>query len=176
MTKLEGLLKKFNIISVRGMLNMSKTIEFLEVYKKLKRNEIKRMVDITRRLQQKYGPQVADDIAEVLTERAHGKWSLKDKGDAGLKELYKLMWEKKNGIIDHEIEVIKDGELRLRVKDCFYANEYKKLGAQDLGYKYCCMYEYPVVDVFSSRIRFKRNNTLMQSSDHCDHCYRIIED
>ena len=50
---------------------MSKTIEFLEVYKKLKRNEIKRMVDITRRLQQKYGPQVADDIAECLLK---GPW------------------------------------------------------------------------------------------------------
>ncbi|MDD2573854.1 MAG: L-2-amino-thiazoline-4-carboxylic acid hydrolase [Firmicutes bacterium] len=155
---------------------MSNERDFLEVYKKLKRNEIKRMVDITRRLQQKYGPQVADDIAEVFTEGAHNKWSLKDKGDAGLEELYKLMWETKNGIIDHEMEIKEDGELQLRVKDCFYAKEYKKLGAQDLGYKYCCMCEYPVVDVFNPRIRFKRYNTLMQNFDRCDHCYRLIEE
>ncbi|HOC08400.1 MAG: L-2-amino-thiazoline-4-carboxylic acid hydrolase [Clostridiales bacterium] len=150
--------------------------ELLELYKKLKRSEIKRLVDITRKLQQKYGPQVADEIAEVLTEGAHRKWSLKDKGDAGLEDLYSMVWKKKDGIIDSEVEVKDKGELRLRVKGCFYANEYKKLGAQDLGYKYCCMYEYPVVDVFNPRIRFKRHNTLMQNSDHCDHCYRIIED
>ena len=149
--------------------------ELLELYKKLKRSEIKRLVDITRKLQQKYGPQVADEIAEVITERAHQKWSLKDKGDAGLEDLYSMVWKKKDGIIDSEVEVKNKGELRLRVKDCFYANEYKKLGAQDLGYKYCCMYEYPVVDVFNPRIRFKRHKTLMQNCDHCDHCYRIIE-
>lgn len=155
---------------------MSNEKEFLELYKKLKRSEIKRMVDITRKLQQKYGPQVADEIAEVITEGAHEKWSLKDKGDAGLEELYKLMWQKKDGIMDSEVVVKDAGELRLRVRDCFFATEYKKLGAPDLGYKYCCMYEYPVVDVFSPRIRFKRHNTLMQNSDHCDHCYRIIEE
>lgn len=148
--------------------------ELLDIYKKLKKNEIKRMVNITRRLQQKYGPQVADEIAEVLTEEAHDKWSLKEKGDAGLNELYRLIWKKKEGVIDQEIEARGAEELRLKVKDCFFATEYKKLGAQDLGYKYCCMYEYPVVDVFSPRIRFTRYSTLMQGADHCDHCYRII--
>lgn len=155
---------------------MERDKEFLELYKKLKRNEIKRMVEVTRKLQQKYGPQVADEIAEVLTEWAHEKWSLKEKGEAGLDELYEMMWRDKGGVIDSEVEVKDDKELRLRVKDCFYANEYKKLGAQDLGYKYCCMYEYPVVDVFSPRIRFKRHSTLMQNCNHCDHCYRVIEE
>ncbi len=154
---------------------MTKDKEFIEFYKKIKRNEIKRMVNITRKLQQKYGPQIADEIAEVLTEEAHNKWRLKEKGDAGLEELYKLIWVKKEGVIGQEIETKKTGELCLRVKDCFFASEYKKLGAEDLGYKYCCMHEYPVVDVFDPRIRFTRYNTLMQGSEYCDHCYRIIE-
>ncbi len=148
---------------------------FTEFYKKLKRNEIKRMVNITRRLQQKYGPQIADEIAEVLTEEAHNKWRFKEKGDAGLEELYNLIWNKNASIIDHGIESKTAGELCLRVKDCFFATEYKKLGAQDLGYKYCCMHEYPVVDVFDPKIRFTRHNTLMQGSDYCDHCYKVID-
>ncbi len=150
--------------------------EMLELYKDLKRKEIKKLVDLTRKLQQKYGPQVADDIAEVLIERVHDKWENMDKGDAGLKELYELIWEAKKDIMESEIEVEKDNELCLKVKKCFYADEYKKLGAQDLGYKYCCMTEYPAVDVFNPRIRFRRQNTIMQNHDYCDHCYRIISD
>ncbi len=154
---------------------MTNEKEFLELYKTMKRNEIKRLVGITRKLQQKYGPQVADEIAEVLTETAHEKWNSMDKGDAGLAELYKLMWEKRDGVIEREVQVKEDSELRLKVRDCFFAREYKKLNAQDLGYRYCCMCEYPAVDVFNPRIRFRRHNTLMQSSDCCDHCYKIIE-
>ncbi len=155
---------------------MANEKELLELYKKVKRNEIRRLVDITRKLQQKYGPQVADEIAEVLTEGAHEKWNRMDKGDAGLEELYQLMWKKKDGVINANVDVKEDSELQLKVQDCFFAKEYKKLGAQDLGYKYCCMYEYPVVDVFNPRIRFKRHNTLMQNSDFCDHCYKIIQE
>jgi len=158
------------------MLFMADEKELLGLYKKLKKNEIRRLVDITRKLQQKYGPQVADEIAEVLTERAHEKWNEIDKGEAGLEELHKLLWEKKDGVIDASVEVKDDNQLSLKVQDCFYAQEYKKLGAQDLGYRYCCMCEYPVVDVFSPRIRFRRHNTLMQNSDYCDHCYRIIQE
>lgn len=155
---------------------MANEKDFLELYKKLKKNEITRLVAITRKLQQKYGPQVADEIAEVLTETAHGKWDSKDKGNAGLEELYRLMWEKRDGVIDREIEVKEDNQLRLKVKNCFFANEYKRLNAQDLGYKYCCMCEYPAVDVFNPRIRFRRNDTLMQNSECCDHCYKIVDE
>jgi hypothetical protein len=149
--------------------------ELVELYKRLKRIEIRRLVDITRKLQQKYGPQVADDIAEVLTERVHEKWDNMNKGDASLHKLYELMWDKREGIVDKNIEVKKDDELRLRVSKCFYAEEYKKLGAQDLGYKYSCMCEYPAVDVFNPRISFRRFKTLMQDCDYCDHCYKIVK-
>jgi hypothetical protein len=158
------------------MLFMTNENELLKLYKKLKSNEVRRLVAVTRKLQQKYGPQVADEIAEVLTEDAHDKWNNMDKGDAGLKELYRLMWEKRGGVIEREVVTDEDNQLRLRVNRCFFADEYKKLNAQDLGYRYCCMCEYPVVDVFNPRIRFRRHDTLMQNAGCCDHCYRIIEE
>lgn len=154
---------------------MASDEKLLELYKNLKRKEIKRLVDITRKLQQKYGPQVADDIAEVLTERIHDKWENMDKGNAGMDELYDLMWDRKKYIMESDVEVKGDNELRLKVNRCFYAEEYKKHDAQDLGYKYCCMTEYPAVDVFNPRIRFRRHNTIMQNNNYCDHCYKIID-
>lgn len=150
--------------------------QLVELYKKLKRNEIRMLVDITRKLQQKYGPQVADDIAEVLTEKVHEKWNSMHKDDASLHKLYELMWEKRDGIIEKDVEVKNDDELRLKVRKCFYADEYKKLGAEDLGYKYSCMCEYPAVDVFNPRISFRRHKTIMQSNEYCDHCYRIVKE
>jgi len=149
--------------------------ELVEFYRRLKRNEIRRLVEITRKLQQKYGPQVADDIAEVLTERAHEKWNSMNKGDANLNALYDLMWANREGIVDKVIEVKEDNKLKIRVTKCFYADEYKKLNAQDLGYKFSCMCEYPAVDVFNPRISFRRHRTLMQDCEHCDHCYIIVE-
>lgn len=119
-------------------------------------------------------PQVADDIAEVLTEGAHERWNKKDKGEAGLYELCELMWERKDDLFDKVIEVRDEDELRLKINKCFFADEYQKLDAQDLGYKYSCMCEYPAVDVFNPRIRFTRSKTLMQDHGYCNHCYRII--
>jgi hypothetical protein len=154
---------------------MADNEKLIELYKKLKRNEIQRLVSITRKLQSKYGPQVADDIAEVLTEGVHERWNKMDKGEAGLYELCELMWEGKDDLFDKVIEIRDKDELRLKINRCFFADEYRKLDALDLGYKYSCMCEYPAVDVFNPRIRFKRSRTLMQDHGYCDHCYKIMD-
>ena len=51
---------------------------------------------------------------------------------------------------------------------CAYAEMYKKLGMEDLGFEFSCARDFAMVDGFNPLMTLKRTKTIMQGDEHCD--------
>ena len=61
------------------------------------------------------------------------------------------------------------------VTRCRYADMYKELGIADLGVLLSCSRDKALIEGFNPKIRFTRNQTIMEGASHCDFCYEMKE-
>jgi SAM-dependent MidA family methyltransferase len=59
------------------------------------------------------------------------------------------------------------------VTRCKYAEMYKEMGIQDLGFDLSCNRDFNLVEGFNKNIKLKRTKTLMQGDDYCDFRYDV---
>lgn len=68
-----------------------------------------------------------------------------------------------------------DNRLRLKVTRCLWAEIYRELEAEEIGYAYICEPNRALPEAFSAKIRLERTKTLMLGDEYCDHCYIFEE-
>jgi len=75
--------------------------------------------------------------------------------------------------LDWTIHEKNDDGLRFDVTGCRYADFYKAIGAQDLGFLLVCSQDVPITEGFGDGARLDRTQTIMQGATHCNfHWYR----
>ena len=57
---------------------------------------------------------------------------------------------------------------------CKYAEMYKSMGLEELGFDLSCNRDFNLVKGFNKNIRLTRTKTLMQGDDHCNFKYDVL--
>jgi len=70
----------------------------------------------------------------------------------------------------YDMEILEKTEQKYNwnITRCAYAEMYKDLGMEDLGYVFSCGRDFAMVTGFNPRMTLKRTKTLMQGDAHCD--------
>jgi hypothetical protein len=63
--------------------------------------------------------------------------------------------------------------LTLKVNSHFCAEEFMRLRATDIGYKYRCIPDFCVAETFNSAVMYIQGKNLMRGDDCCIHSYAI---
>lgn len=73
-----------------------------------------------------------------------------------------------------ELDVLAQDEERFHfnVTRCRYAEMYRELGLEELGYTLSCNRDAALIEGFSDEISFDRSQTIMQGATHCDFRYQ----
>jgi hypothetical protein len=66
-------------------------------------------------------------------------------------------------------------ELSLHVTECLYAEVFKELKAEELGYLMVCNPDHAYAQTCHPRIKLRRSKTLMQGDSCCNHTWYWIE-
>jgi len=82
-------------------------------------------------------------------------------------------WEPwlRGNTLDTDVLVLHEEAYHFNVTRCAYAEMYRALGLEDLGYTLSCHRDAGLVAGFSDRIELKRTQTLMEGAPFCDFRY-----
>ena len=69
----------------------------------------------------------------------------------------------------HEIIEETDKVLQLKYTECIYADIFREVNAQDIGYAAFCYGDFAIFSALDPRIKLVRTKTLMQGDDCCNH-------
>jgi hypothetical protein len=62
-------------------------------------------------------------------------------------------------------------ELSLHVDECLYANIFKELDAESLGYLMVCNPDHAYAQACNPSVKLRRTKTLMEGDSHCNHTW-----
>ena len=136
------------------------------------------LIPFIRRLESELGRERAHEIArEVIGEiaREQGRRvaeALQRDDLEGFTEV-KDSWGGAGG--DLQIETLRqDGEvIEFNVVGCRFAEMYRRLGAEDLGFLLSCQRDFSLSEGYSSELHLTRTQTIMQGAPYCDFRYRL---
>ena len=101
-------------------------------------------------------------------------------------ELTKIKGNSLEAFIDRQEPWTRDGSLETSIikKDdksyhynvvrCKYAEMYKSMGLEELGFDLSCNRDFNLVKGFNQNIKLTRKKTLMQGDDYCDFIYDVV--
>ena len=135
------------------------------------RSEMAQQVDLFQRLSERFGPDVLDVLAESVSERARGRLAAADLKQRDLHAVMDLLWNQMGGSAKFEVVEQTPERLELRVTQCVYAEEMRRLGAPETGLAAFCAYDEGFCQGLNPSIRFTRTKTLMAGDACCDHTY-----
>ena len=77
----------------------------------------------------------------------------------------------------HETEGVKrtDSKSVFHIKKCIWADSFKKMNAQEIGFIWGCKQDYVLASAIDPRFKLKRSKTLMQGDDCCDFTWYLEE-
>lgn len=145
----------------------------------LVRRRIEAMVlgPMIRAFQDEFGEQEANKVAQrVIEEVAQDQGAAMAKR-AGANDLAtyldnKSAWTANNAL---ETETLEMDEKRYdyNVTRCRYAEMYRELGMQDLGFIFSCGRDFNFPLGFNKNMKLTRTQTIMQGASHCDFRYEV---
>jgi fumarate reductase iron-sulfur subunit len=111
---------------------------------------------------------IAESVIRSLAEES-GAQLAKVVGGNTIEHFAKTMplWSK-NDALQFDILEQSDKKFSMNVTKCRYAEMYKELGIQDLGYTLSCARDFAMVEGFNPKIELKRKQTIMEGADYCD--------
>jgi len=138
------------------------------------------LIPLVRRLVRELGPQRAhalasDTIAEIARDQGRAVAQGLGRDDLeGFREV-RDSWGGAGG--DLTIESVREDEQHIdfNVTACRFAEMYEQLGARDLGFILSCNRDYTLSEGYSSRLRLRRTQTIMEGAPYCDFRYTVAE-
>lgn len=114
-------------------------------------------------------------LAKVITQLAHdaGKALAKTTADTSLASFAakRELWTR-GGALEFDVLAQTDTEYAFNVTRCRYAEMYRELGLEELGYTLSCNRDGSLMAGFAPDVEFTRTQTIMQGASHCDFRYR----
>lgn len=106
---------------------------------------------------------IAQDQGKALSQRLGGN-------DLSTFSRGKDPWTRGGAL---EMDVLEDSEVRVsfNVTRCRYAEMYRELGMEDLGFIFSCGRDGALSSGFSPRLKLERTQTIMEGASHCDFRY-----
>lgn len=68
-----------------------------------------------------------------------------------------------------------DKRVRFDVTRCLYAEKYRELGAEEIGFLFSCARDAAWMEGFNPQVRMERTRTIMQGDTRCDFCYELTD-
>ena len=136
------------------------------------------LIPFIRRLERDLGTARAHAIArevieEIARQQGHDVADAIGRTDIEGFTHVKESWAGAGG--DLTIETIRqDGErLDFNVVGCRFAEMYRRMGAEDLGFILSCARDFTLSEGYSADLRLERTQTIMQGAPFCDFRYRL---
>lgn len=142
------------------------------------------MVEIFGLLEEEVGREEAlKRISEFSAEKSveNRKRILESKDIQKFEDFKKVYKEELNSppmknSLSYEVLEDSDTKLKFDVHRCLWAEIFKQMGAEDIGYEVSCKPDLEVAPIYHTNVELKRTKTLMQGDDHCDFEYIWKED
>lgn len=141
----------------------------------LKREMYQRSV-LFRRLAAELGNRVLEIVEETTIEQTKVLLQKAELPKRDLATIMEILWNQMGDTAEFTVEEERPDLLRLRVTQCLFADEMRKLNAADSGFAFYCAYDYGFCQGLNPAIKFTRTKTLMQGDDCCDHTYELSDD
>ncbi|MEX2375634.1 MAG: L-2-amino-thiazoline-4-carboxylic acid hydrolase [Dehalococcoidia bacterium] len=136
------------------------------------------LIPFIRRLEAELGEERALGIArEVIEEiaRQQGRHVAESLGRDDLQGFRQVKdsWGGAGG--DLAIETLREDDERLEfnVVGCRFAEMYRQMGAEDLGFILSCARDFSLSEGYSGDLHLERTQTIMQGAAFCDFRYRL---
>jgi len=134
------------------------------------------LVTAVRTIREKYGDECVETIRQAFKERAVqiGREKAQNMNDHSLRAFCSALEASCAGT--HEWIKLEDTDVRqaYRFTRCMWADVFRELGAEDIGF-WICEGDGPAVAAFNPEIGFGRTKTLMMGDDCCNHVYYFKE-
>jgi hypothetical protein len=77
------------------------------------------------------------------------------------------LWSRDDAV-QYEIIELTPEKIAMNVTQCRYAEMYRELGIEELGFTLSCTRDFALVEGFNPRIKLERSQTIMEGAEHCD--------
>ncbi|MFA7249018.1 MAG: L-2-amino-thiazoline-4-carboxylic acid hydrolase [Dehalococcoidia bacterium] len=138
------------------------------------------LIPLIRRMEQEIGRERAHAIArttieEIARDQGHAVAEALQRRDLEGFHYVKDTWSGAGG--DLQIETLReDAEaLEFNVTGCRFAEMYRRMGAEDLGFILSCSRDFALSEGYSDALHLERRQTIMQGAPFCDFRYRLAE-
>jgi len=168
----------FGSIIIPPIINERKrdcTAELEKLFVELQKREIEEKAGLFKALTQRYGPEVLRVVEHFVVEETKKKLERAEVARRDIEGVMENLWNHTKSTHEFQVEERTNESLRLRVTRCLYAEEMRKLHADDIGFAFYCSYDHGFYRGLNPRLRFKRTKTLMMGDDCCDHTYELKE-
>ncbi len=139
------------------------------------------LIPFIRRLEQEIGREAAhrvarETIAEIAQQQGRHVREALGRDDLEGFTHVKDSWSGAGG--DLQIETVRqdDERLEFNVVGCRFAELYRQLGAEDLGFLLSCGRDFALSQGYSDGLVLERTQTIMQGAPYCDFRYRLARD
>lgn len=114
------------------------------------------------------GLEIVQDVIVQLAKES-GEMLREFVGGDGLEDFAKGMdlWSQDDAVTFDIVEMTAE-KITMNVTRCRYAEMYKELGMEKLGFALSCGRDFAMVEGFNPEIKLERTQTLMEGADHCD--------
>jgi hypothetical protein len=134
---------------------------------------IRQQIDMFNALKQTFGAEVEAVIRQKSSRDACLAFQTlaQQTGKTSISDLIAVLWEPlRSKGFEFTQEQTEQG-VQMKCTVCPFASMYRAMGGADWGYAlYCAADEY-LTQAFNPNIGFKRDHTLMEGNEFCDHFY-----
>jgi predicted ArsR family transcriptional regulator len=136
------------------------------------------LIPLIRRLETELGQDRAhaiarEVIAEIAREQGHQVAEAIGRTDVEGFTHVKDSWGGAGGDLDIETLRQDSERLEFNVVGCRFAEMYRRMGAEDLGFILSCARDFALSEGYSDTLHLTRTQTIMQGAPYCDFRYRL---
>lgn len=156
-------------------MERSRDPSLIAEFKRLQRTNIENTVTMLRSIRNIYGENVIRAASAGCASLTRQRWRdlTEDRRDRSIEALFGLLWEDSRQLISYEVVNRDSKSLTLKVNSCFWADEFRRIKAADIGYELCCISDFYIAETFNSAIMYIQGKTIMKGYDCCIHSYAI---
>tara|TARA_Y100000996_G_scaffold116610_1_gene86732 strand:- start:531 stop:1520 length:990 start_codon:yes stop_codon:yes gene_type:complete len=135
------------------------------------------LIPLIRNLEKEIGKELAHQLArnaikEIAEKQGKDFSSMIKRDDLDGFQSIQETWSGAGTDIIYEILESNKNEFNFNVTKCRFAEMYKQLGAEDLGYILSCGRDFSLSSGYSENIHLDRTKTIMEGASFCDFRYR----
>jgi hypothetical protein len=145
--------------------------QLLELFKNLTYDNLSEKAQTNNALVDKFGPEVIETVEEEKGKRVRKAWAnFANKQESKTLDLFiSTVWEPNLDLFDCTVTKKSENEVQMKVTRCIFAEIAKELGIEKWGFRLYCKDDPHMVAGYNPKMEYKREKTLMEGDDCCDH-------